>query len=94
VSYPDGRVRRYLPVEAEKLQGFPDGWTIPDSQSDGDLERINSLRYKALGNAVTVPVANWLAERICLYLSQVPGVEAAGMQPSLRPLEKRLVEAF
>src|SRR5262249_16772351 len=31
-SYPDGRVRRLLPVECERLQGFPDGWTMPDDE--------------------------------------------------------------
>lgn len=44
---PDMQIRRLTPVECERLQGFPDGWTegISDSQ-----------RYKCLGNAVTVNV--------------------------------------
>lgn len=49
------RVRRLTPVECERLQGFPDGWT--DNLSD-------SRRYKALGNAVTVNVAEWIGRRI------------------------------
>lgn len=48
-------VRRLMPVEAERLQGFPDGFT--DGQSD-------STRYKQLGNAVAVPVVEWLARRL------------------------------
>lgn len=68
-SYPDGRVRRYLPVEAERLQGFPDGWTLPESDQELDIEKIDTLRYNALGNAVTVPVTEWLAHRIGRYLS-------------------------
>jgi len=48
-------VRRLTPVECERLQGFPDGWTA--SQSD-------SARYRQLGNAVAVPVAEWLGRRI------------------------------
>lgn len=48
-------VRRLMPVECERLQGFPDGWT--DGQSDGQ-------RYKQLGNAVAVPVAEWIGRRI------------------------------
>lgn len=48
-------VRRLTPVECERLQGFPDGWT--DGQSD-------SSRYRQLGNAVAVPVAEWLGRRI------------------------------
>ena len=48
-------VRRLTPTECERLQGFPDGWT--DGQSD-------SARYRQLGNAVTVPVAEWIGQRI------------------------------
>lgn len=48
-------VRRLTPVEAERLQGFDDGWT--DQQSD-------SARYKQLGNAVAVPCATWIADRL------------------------------
>jgi DNA-cytosine methyltransferase len=48
-------VRRLTPVECERLQGFPDNWT--DGQSD-------SARYRQLGNAVAVPVAEWLGRRI------------------------------
>lgn len=50
-----GGVRRLMPVECERLQGFPDGWT--DGQSD-------SQRYKQLGNAVNVAVAQWIGQRI------------------------------
>lgn len=48
-------VRRLTPTECERLQGFPDGWT--SSFADG-------MRYKMLGNAVTVNVATWLGKRI------------------------------
>jgi DNA (cytosine-5)-methyltransferase 1 len=48
-------VRRLTPVECERLQGFPDGWTASFS---------DSTRYKMLGNAVTVNVAKWIGERI------------------------------
>lgn len=48
-------VRRLTPLECERLQGFPDGWT--DGQSD-------SARYKQLGNAVAVPVVEWICKRI------------------------------
>ena len=44
-------VRRLTPTECERLQGFPDGWT--DGQAD-------SNRYKQMGNAVAVPVVQWL----------------------------------
>lgn len=55
VSSATTGVRRLTPVECERLQGFPDGWT--DGQSD-------SARYRQLGNAVTVPVAEWIGRRI------------------------------
>lgn len=48
-------VRRLMPIEAERLQGFPDGWTA--GQSD-------SARYRMLGNAVAVPVAEWIGRRL------------------------------
>jgi DNA (cytosine-5)-methyltransferase 1 len=63
VTYP-GRVRRLTPLEAERLQGFPDGWTLPPDSGGRDVEGLDSARYAALGNAVTVPVVDWLARRI------------------------------
>ena len=48
-------VRRLTPTECERLQGFPDGWTEDFS---------DSARYRMLGNAVAVPVIEWLANRI------------------------------
>lgn len=48
-------VRRLTPTECERLQGFPDGWT--DGHADGP-------RYRMLGNAVAVPVAEWIGRRI------------------------------
>jgi len=54
-SIANRRIRRLTPVECERLQGFPDGWTegISDTQ-----------RYKCLGNAVTVNVIRFLGELI------------------------------
>ena len=48
-------VRRLTPTECERLQGFPDGWT--EGQAD-------SHRYKQMGNAVAVPVVQWIIDRI------------------------------
>lgn len=53
----NGRVRRLTPAECERLQGFPDGWTA--GQSD-------ATRYKQMGNAIAVPVAEWIGRRIVL----------------------------
>ena len=56
-------VRRLSPVESERLQGFPDNWTLPSEDSIND-ENINTLRYTAIGNAVSVPVVKWVANRV------------------------------
>jgi DNA (cytosine-5)-methyltransferase 1 len=54
-------VRRLTPLECERLQGFPDEWTRRDA--DG-AEQSDSARYRRLGNAVAVPVVEWIARRI------------------------------
>lgn len=59
VTCKDG-VRRLTPIECERLQGFPDNWT----KVDGDSDDADSLRYAAIGNAVSVPVIEWIAHRI------------------------------
>lgn len=55
----DWRVRRLTPLECERLQGFPDGWTDVPGASD-------SARYAALGNSMAVPVMRWIGQRIAL----------------------------
>ena len=58
VLFPDGFVGT-PPIEiAEKLQGFPAGW----SQASSEVR--NNVRWKLLGNAVSVPVAEWVAKRL------------------------------
>ena len=52
-------VRRLTPTECERLQGFPDGWT--EGQAD-------SNRYKQMGNAVAVPVVNFIIERMVSHI--------------------------
>lgn len=56
-------VRRLTPTECERLQGFPDGHTAVDRAQD-------SHRYKQLGNAVAVPVAEWVLGRIARRLGK------------------------
>lgn len=56
-------VRRLSPIESERLQGFPDNWTSPTIESISD-ENINTLRYTAIGNAVSVPVVEWIAQKV------------------------------
>jgi len=52
---PAMAVRRLTPLECERLQGFPDGWT--EGFSD-------SVRYRMLGNAVCARVAEWIGHRL------------------------------
>jgi DNA (cytosine-5)-methyltransferase 1 len=55
-------VRRLTPVECERLQGFPDGYTnIPWRKKP---EAPDGPRYKALGNSWAVPVVRWIGNRI------------------------------
>lgn len=56
-------VRRMTPIEYERLQGFPDYWTLPEKYDAND-DNTDTLRYTALGNAVSVPVVEWIAERV------------------------------
>jgi DNA (cytosine-5)-methyltransferase 1 len=62
VAYAD-EARRLTPTECERLQGFPDNWTELKNPSV-DMEKSDSLRYHALGNAVSVKVVEWIADRI------------------------------
>jgi len=54
-------VRRLTPLECERLQGFPEGWT--DVPYRGKPAK-DAPRYRALGNAFPVPVVRWIGERI------------------------------
>lgn len=54
-------IRRLTPMECERLQGYPDGWTNMPNVSD-------SNRYKALGNSVAIPCVQYLIQRIAMCL--------------------------
>ena len=49
------QVRRLTPLECERLQGFPDNWTA---------DQVDTHRYKQMGNAVAVPVVEWIIQGI------------------------------
>lgn len=59
-------VRRLTPVECERLQGFPDGYT--DIPWRGKPTSPDGPRYKALGNSWAVPKFVWLGERIARFM--------------------------
>lgn len=54
-------VRRLMPIEAERLQGFPDGWTAIERNGK---PAADGPRYKALGNSMAVNVMRWIGHRI------------------------------
>ena len=62
-------VRRLTPMECERLQGFPDGWTDigewTDEKGKIHKESSDSARYKALGNSIALPTWKWVLNRIC-----------------------------
>ena len=67
----DGIVRRLTPLECERLQGYPDGWTdIGDwVDSKGKTRKAaDSPRYKALGNSIALPFWQWMAKRMVAVL--------------------------
>ena len=67
-----GMVRRITPLECERLQGFPDGWTDVPGASD-------SARYKALGNSVAIPCVDYVFRGIAFFLRKAePGNGGGG----------------
>ncbi|MGL4233469.1 MAG: DNA cytosine methyltransferase, partial [Casimicrobium sp.] len=57
-------VRRLTPRECERLQGFPDDYTLIPRGKKPASECADGPRYKALGNSWAVPCAKWIGERI------------------------------
>ncbi len=68
VIEPFGYTRRFTPLECERLQGFPDGWTDIGEWTDskGKLHKASSdsARYRALGNSIALPPWKWVLKRI------------------------------
>ena len=69
-------VRRLTPLECERLQGYPDGWTDigdwVDSKGKKHKGESDSPRYKALGNSIALPFWKWMAKRMRNYLGDNP----------------------
>ena len=62
------RVRRLTPRECERLQGFPDDYTLIEYRG---RPAADGPRYKALGNSMAVPVVRWVGERIARVEEQI-----------------------
>lgn len=61
-------VRRLTPLECERLQGYPDGWTDIGDYIDSQGKKrsaSDAARYKALGNSIALPVWKWILKRLC-----------------------------
>ena len=70
-------VRRLTPLECERLQGYPDGWTDIGEWIDTKGKKhkdADSPRYKALGNSIALPFWQWMAERMTKALKD-DGIE-------------------
>lgn len=66
-------VRRLTPLECERLQGYPDGWTDIGEWVDEKGKRhkpSDSPRYKALGNSIALPFWEWMLRRMARYLPE------------------------
>ncbi|MEE0408411.1 MAG: DNA cytosine methyltransferase [Oscillospiraceae bacterium] len=66
-------VRRLTPMECERLQGFPDGWTDIGEWTDEKGKKhkdADSPRYKALGNSIALPFWDWMLRRMARYLPE------------------------
>ena len=61
----ESQVRRLMPMECERLQGFSDNWTLVPWR--GGLAP-DTRRYKAIGNSMAVPVMRWIGHRIAASL--------------------------
>jgi DNA (cytosine-5)-methyltransferase 1 len=65
-------VRRLTPVECERLQGFPDGYTEIPWRKKPATECPDGPRYKSLGNSWAVPVVRWIGKRIEMEIKCKP----------------------
>lgn len=63
-------VRRLTPLECERLQGFPDGWTDIGEWTDSNGKKhqtSDAARYKALGNSIAIPPWKYVIKRLCAW---------------------------
>ena len=65
-------VRRLTPRECERLQGFPDDWTMIPYRGKSPEDCPDGPRYKALGNSMACNCMAWIGERIAAYENQNP----------------------
>ena len=60
-----GRPRRLMPIETERLMGWPDQWTATGTKDDGSTYALSdTARYRLCGNGVGSPQVAWIARRL------------------------------
>ena len=99
-------VRRLTPLECERLQGFPDGWTDIGEWVDSKGKKhkdADSPRYKALGNSIALPFWEWMFKRMAGYLPDgtmaslfdgIGGFPLACTRAGIRPIWASEIEEF
>lgn len=100
-------VRRLTPMECERLQGFPDGWTDIGEWTDSKGKKhkdADSPRYKALGNSIALPYWEWLAKRVADSLGEdltmgslfdgIGGFPLAFQRAGVKPIWASEIEEF
>ncbi len=94
VSY-ESEVRRLTPTECERVQGFPTNWTLQHTDDSFQGTDIDSPRYKAIGNAVSVPVVEWIGRRIVKELGQPsPDIEPCDLFGGIERFGEHTPELF
>jgi hypothetical protein len=82
-------VRSLMPVECERLQGFPDNWTLVPYRSK---PATDTPRHRALGNSIATPVLRWIGERIAM-VDALPTAELVHPEDLAKTLsDSKLVE--
>ena len=74
-------LRRLTPLECERLQGFPDGWTQIPWNGKAAAECPDTFRYAACGNSMAVPVMHWIGRRIAIVDSLPQAPEPPAVNP-------------
>lgn len=77
------RIRRFTPLECERLMGFPDNYTSIDGNSDTN-------RYHAVGNSWAVPVVKWIGKQIYNYAIQQKSKKIEIWNKSIKPIKNNL----
>ncbi len=74
-SIDNAKIRRLTPLECERLQGYPDGWTDigewVDTKGKRHKESSDAARYKALGNSIALPPWRFVLYRLCMQLGKI-----------------------